>query len=136
MAESAAHARLVRAILSFVELEFGPIIDLSVRDDSVFPLRYERPPRVGGFVPDVYATDVPTTVTIIGEAKTTSDLERERSRSQISAFLAYLAHMPKGVFVLSVPLVAGATARRIVAAAQQSLPLSATRIVILDGIPG
>lgn len=136
MAESAAHARLVRAILSYLELEFGPIGDLSVRDDSVSPLRCERPPRVGGFVPDVYATDVPTTITIIGEAKTISDLERERSRAQIGAFLAHLGHMQNGVFVLSVPLVAGATARRMVASAQHSLPRSATRIVILDGMIG
>lgn len=128
------HARLVRAILLYIEQEFGPMSDLCVRDDSVSPLRGERPPPVAGFIPDVYATDVPTTLIIIGEAKTASDLESDRSRAQIGAFLAHLVQVPSGIFVLSVPLTASATARRVVASAQQALPLAATKIVVLDGV--
>ena len=85
-------------------------------------------------MPDVYATDVPTTRTLIGEAKTRRDLETDHSRQQIEAFLGHLAHTPNGIFVLSVPLAATATARRQVAELMQRVPPSETRTVILDGI--
>jgi hypothetical protein len=134
MPESAAHATLVQAIIIWAEREFGTSSELAVREDVVSAGRCERPPRVGGFVPDVYATDVPTTRTLIGEAKTRQDLETDHSRQQIEAFLEHLAHTPNGVFVLSVPLAAAATARRQVAELMLRVSPSATRTVILDGI--
>ena len=90
MPESATHARLVRAILEFIDRDFHSLTEIAVRDDSSAPVRDERPPSVGGFVPDVYATDVPTTATLIGEAKTRRDLEAVHSQEQIAAFLEYL----------------------------------------------
>lgn len=134
MPESAAHAALVQAIVVWSQREFGISAEIAVREDVVSTGRGERPPRIGGFVPDVYATDVPTTRTLIGEAKTQKDLETEHSRQQIEAFLHHLAHTPSGVFVLSVPLAAAATARRQVAELMRRVPPSGTRTVILDGI--
>lgn len=104
MPESARHARLVEAIVAHAERRLGKVTDILVREDAVRPLRGERPPKLAGFVPDVYATDVPTTRTLVGEAKTETDLETERSRQQIAAFLEYVAYTPGGLFVLAVPL--------------------------------
>ena len=134
MPESATHAGLVQAIIDYMEREFGTLAEIAVREDVVLARRGERPPRVGGFVPDVYATDVPTTRTLIGEAKTQRDLETDHSRQQIEAFLSYLAQTPNGVFVLSVPLPAGATARRQVAELGMRVPESETQVIVLDGI--
>lgn len=132
MPESAEHAELVGALVRFAEQELGPIATLAVRDDAVRPVRGERPPRIGGYVPDLFATDVPTTRTLIGEAKTQRDLERDHSRRQISAFLDHLSRTPNGVFVLSVSLVAGVTARRLLAELQAPLAGALTRTVVLD----
>ena len=104
MPESARHARLVQAIVAHAERRLGKVADILVRDDAVRPLRGERPPKLAGFMPDVYATDVPTTKTLVGEAKTRTDLETQHSRAQISAFLEYLAYTPGGLFVLAVPV--------------------------------
>ena len=104
MPESAQHARLVEAIVAHVERRLGKVSDIVVREDAVRPTRGERPPRLAGFTPDVYATDVPTTKTLVGEAKTAADLETKHSRTQIAAFLEYLAHTPGGLFVLAVPV--------------------------------
>ncbi|BCH13694.1 hypothetical protein [Mesorhizobium sp. L-2-11] len=134
MPESVTHARLVRAILDFIDSDFRALTDIAIRDDSNAPVRDERPPAVGGFVPDVYATDVPTTVTLIGEAKTKRDLEAIHSQEQITAFLEYLKVTAGGVFILSVPLTAGATARRIVTETTQRLGGAPTRLVVLDGL--
>ena len=132
MPESSAHARLVRAIILYAEREYEGLTNLAVQEDAVRPLRGERPPKVEGYVPDVFLTNVPTTMTLIGEAKTQKDLETDHSRQQISAFLSYLSKTPQGVFVLSVPSVAVATARRLVSETSRSFPESTTRTVVLD----
>ena len=132
MTESLTHATLVRAVIAFAEREFGAIADIAVRDDSLRPIRGERPPRIEGYTPDVYATDVPTTKTLLGEAKTKADLETDHSRRQIAAFLRYLAHTPGGMFVLAVPFTVGATGRRMVAELNAPFTNSATQIVVLN----
>jgi hypothetical protein len=133
MPESSTHAALVQTVIAFAEVELGALADIAVREDALRPLRGERPPKIDGYIPDVHATDVPTTRTLIGEAKTRADLETDHSRRQISAFLSYITKSPGGIFVLAVPLVAGPTARRLLAALREPLPGSAPRFVVLDG---
>jgi hypothetical protein len=133
MPESVIHAALVQAVVAFAERELGALADIAVREDAVRPLRGERPPRIAGYVPDVYATDVPTKTTLIGEAKTKADLEREHSRRQITAFLRYLAQTSGGILVISVPLVAAVTARRLLTELKTPFASAATRTIVLNG---
>lgn len=132
MPESATHAVLVQALLAFAQQELGSLAELAVREDALRPLRGERPPRIHGYVPDVYATNVPTTSTLIGEAKTRTDLETEHSEKQISAFLRYLAQTQDGIFVLGVPLSAVATAKRLVRRLNAPFAEARTRAVVID----
>ena len=132
MSESAAHADLVQAVIAYLKHEFSDLAEIAIREDAVRPVRGERPPMIEGYVPDVFATDVPTTITLIGEAKTQQDIETDHSLRQISAFLSYLSKTPNGVFVLSVPLAAGATARRFLAEINLPFAGAATRSVVLD----
>lgn len=127
------HASLVQAIVAFAERELGELADIAVREDALRPLRGEKPPRVEGYTPDVYATNIPTTRTLIGEAKTRIDLETEHSGQQIGAFLRYLSHTTGGIFVLAVPLIAGATARRLVTELATPLDNAVPLLVVLDG---
>lgn len=133
MPETATHADLVRTIILYAEHEFGGLENTAVREDAVCPMRSEKPPRIEGYVPDVFITDIPATMTLIGEAKTRHDVETDHSRRQISAFLSYLSKTPGGIFVLSVPLIAGPIARRLIYGVNQSFHAAATRIVVLDG---
>ena len=134
MPESIIHANLVQTVLNFAERELGALADIAVREDSLRPVRGEKPPRIQGYVPDVYATNVPTTITLIGEAKTQKDLENEHSERQISAFLRYLSHTERGIFVLSVPPTASATARRLLSELNRPFANAAIRTVVLDGL--
>ena len=132
MPESATHAGLVQAIVRYAKREFGGLADVAVREDAVRPLRGEKPPRIEGYVPDVFITDVPNTTTLIGEAKTRQDLETDHSRRQIVAFLSYLSKTPRGIFVLSVPMVAGATAQRLLSELNEPFACAPTKTVVLD----
>lgn len=132
MPESARHARLVQAIVGHAEQRLGKVADILVREDAVRPLRGERPPKLAGFMPDVYATDVPTTKTLVGEAKTETDLETARSRAQIAAFLEYLAYTPGGLFVLAVPFGLKARAKSVLRELGQPLGEDAPRTEVID----
>ena len=132
MPESARHARLVEAIVAHAEHRVGKLTDILVREDAVRPRRGERPPKVSGFTPDVYASDVPTTMTLIGEAKTAADLDTKHSRAQIAAFLQYLAHTPGGLFVLAVPVSVKPRARWVLRELSRPLGSGAPKTEVID----
>ena len=132
MPESARHARLVEAIVAHAERRLGKVTDILLREDAVRPLRGERPPKLAGFTPDVYATDVPTTMTLVGEAKTATDLETKHSRAQITAFLEYLAHTPGGLFVLAVPVAVKPRARWVLRELGRPLGADAPQTEVID----
>ena len=132
MPESARHARLVEAIVAHAEHRIGKVTDILVREDAVRPRRGERPPNLAGFTPDVYATDVPTTMTLVGEAKTAADLETKHSRTQIAAFLEYLAHTPGGLFVLAVPVAVKPRARWVLRELGRPLGVGAPQTEVID----
>jgi hypothetical protein len=112
MPESTQHVALVRRLVSYVNSTFSECQSLSVICDLPIPIGGERPPRIQGFTPDLYAVDVPATKTILGEAKTQKDLETEHTRHQLTAFLYYLSCQSRGVLIVAVPWqIVGATQR-------------------------
>lgn len=133
MSESLQHLGLVRAILNYISGEHRKVSYLATLHDLPGAIRGEKPPRISGFAPDVYAADAPLTVTIIGEAKTVRDLETGHSRSQIRAFIEFLKHKERGVFVLAVPWQAVPRARGIVNGIAQEVESPSTELVVLDG---
>lgn len=134
MAESREHLRLIDAILRYIEREFAPLCRFAVFDDRPSEIRGEKPPRIAGFVPDVFAEDVPPTVTIIGEAKTSSDLGTLRSRQQIRAFLEHLALRQRGVFIIAVPWQASRAARSVLESTKHTAGCGNVELVVIDGV--
>jgi len=74
----------------------------------------ELPPTIGIFTPDVFASDFPATFLLIGEAKTRDDLETERSRRQLTAFLDHLSLHPPSALWIAVPFDAAPRARHLI----------------------
>ena len=134
MAESSHHIRLVGRILTHIEREYRPSYSLAVFHDLAAPIGAEKPPAIEGFRPDVYALDAPSSITIIGEAKTESDLETDHSQRQLFAFLSFLASQNHGVLLLAVPWSASAAARNLIASLCRSLNRGAPAVTVLDGV--
>lgn len=130
MSDSPQHLALVNSILALVRKDFPPTKFVVLSD---LPGSIDKPPRINGFVPDVFAEDAPHTAVVIGEAKTVQDLQTAHSRLQIAAFLRFLAAQQNGVFVLAVPWTAKATARKIVELELRELEPQHVRVVISDG---
>ena len=101
--ESHAHARLVEGLAKLVGERHGPSTSLVVFADH-HAFGADRPPRIGSYLPDVFACDLQAGLRLIGEAKTAADLETERSRRQLAAFLAHLSLYPNTAFYLAGPL--------------------------------
>jgi len=107
---------------------------MAVINDLSSPVHAEKPNRIDGFVPDVYAFDAPLTTVIIGEAKTRDDLETERSRKQITAYLSYLGQQQSGIFILAVPWHAKRRAQAIVDALRTETGATSVKTIMLDDI--
>lgn len=134
LAESIKHTALVQIIISYIGREHAQLTALGVINDLSSPLRAEKPNRVDGFVPDVYAFDAPLTTVIIGEAKTQDDLETERSRKQLTAYLSHLGHQETGILILAVPWHLKRRANAIVEALRTETGATSVKTVMLDDI--
>ena len=132
MAESSQHLKLVKLILQYFDSRwtstngFVVLSDYSNRvgDDN-------KPPRIGGYSPDVFGVDVPLTMMAIGEAKTADDLTRPHSREQLAAYLEHLRYQPRGVLVLAVPCFFAASAKTVVETAKRSIGLTSEEIELV-----
>lgn len=100
MGESLAHVLLVQEIIDWINRRDSQAVILA--DTSIFPNK-DRPPIIGGHVPDVFARVDSLRQTIIGEAKTRRDLENEHTMSQFRSYSAYCKHHPGTLLVLAVP---------------------------------
>jgi hypothetical protein len=111
--ESAWHVLLVETLIETIEKRHKPPRGLMVFADH-HRFGTDRPATIGGYTPDVFASDLPATFRVIGEAKTPADLESDRSRRQIAAFLDHLALYENSILYLAVPFLSVARARFII----------------------
>lgn len=100
MGESLNHIRLVQEIIDRVKCIDPQAVILA---DTSIIADLNRPPKIGGHIPDVYARVDMLRQAIIGEAKTRKDLENDHTMSQLQAFLAYCHGNPGTRLVLAVP---------------------------------
>jgi hypothetical protein len=100
--ESARHRRLVESLIEVMERRHQAMPSIVIFADH-HRFGSELPPTIGYFTPDVFASDVPATFRVIGEAKTRDDLETERSRRQLTAFLDHLSLYSSSALWLAVP---------------------------------
>src|SRR5437016_7711331 len=132
MSETLIHTCLVGVIVNWVKANYSATRGLCLFCDCPPVLETEKPLPIEGFFPDVYAVTTPPALTIIGEAKTTTDLESPRSYNQFLAFLRFLAARPQPIFVVATPWFAGATVRHILSLAKCEAGAKGVRMQFLS----
>ena len=128
--ETAQHVRLVEALAADIRRRHADLYSLTLFIDLP-AFRRNRPHRIGGFIPDVFAVDTPETCRIIGEAKTPLDLETERTRAQIEAFLSHLSRIANSNFYLAVPLLYKTRAEMLVGSVATNLAATSVTVRVL-----
>lgn len=112
MSESFVHRTLVSALLD----------EMNARTWDPAPFLYADlngaavPPLIGNVRPDVYAHFTLQNRAIIGEAKTSADLESFHTSQQLEQYFRHLASKDDGELWLAVPWLSAGTAIRICAA--------------------
>ena len=103
MGESASHIRLVEQMSAW-------ILRNHLNDDHGYMLidhpsssPTARPPKIAGFVPDIYVPRARSHGIIIAEAKTARDLETRHTLNQIEAFLGRCTQAEEAILILAVP---------------------------------
>lgn len=133
MSESLQHRQLVKLILketlSIVGQDNKALIASDAFDELALP-----PLTSEGFRPDVYYCF--NDILIIGEAKTSDDVERLHSRAQYESYINKCSlFQGKATFIIAVPWMEHATINNIVKKIAKQYPGTYT-IKILDGIGG
>jgi hypothetical protein len=134
MPESACHTNLVGSLVTWIATSYFAGDAGGILVDS--PAAKDRPPKIGGFVPDAFAEAAPRKLMIVGEAKTWRDLESRHTRDQLGAFLRWCQFNGGGVLVLAVPWPITRLAAALVRSLQQRHGCELVRTVVLDKLSG
>lgn len=114
MSESEHHRILVRALAREISNDsvwaIPPIVYCDIQDGTITS---DTPPIIGSNRPDVYARDIGASLSIIGEAKTSGDIDNRHTFDQLETFFNYLRVQPKAELWLGVPWLSAGTATRI-----------------------
>lgn len=132
MSESAQHSQLVQMIVDYAKQMVGSNSDLLLSDSSDC---YGLPPLFReGFRPDVYYEF--SGHLIIGEAKSSNDVEKEHSRLQYESYIKKCSLFDgKASLVVAVPWTEHITVSNILNCLKNKYP-GDYQIIILDGIGG
>ena len=132
MGESATHIGLLMKLVEYVRTSAEDVQQLALLHDLPGIIGCDKPPKLGSYRPDLYATDAPTTMVIVGEAKTSRDLETTHSKEQIRSFLRHLAMYPGSQLILAVPWSSRARAQHLLAVLSKESGLNNVKMVVID----
>lgn len=133
MSESLQHQQLVKKIINETIKLVGKENKSLIATDAVDG--FTLPPLTNeGFRPDVYYCY--GNILIIGEAKTSFDIERLHSREQYESYIRKcFLYQGEAIFIVAVPWMDHATIHNILAKIKKKYP-GQYSIKILDGIGG
>ena len=103
MPESSIHNSLVIAMSNWIAINYCDGDHGSILVDKPENTLESKPPKIFGYIPDVYAKGCSICGLIVGEAKTAKDIERTHTEHQIKAYLEHCKLVDDAVFVIAVP---------------------------------
>lgn len=127
--------RLVSNIVRWIR-ETHDCHDLCVFVDDPTQAGMDKPPNIAGYLPDVFAKNLARDpVTIIGEAKTSFDLETNRSELQFIAYLSFLKTAPEPLLVVSTGWVVQRSAKALLCRLRELCDAPQVGLVFLSEMP-
>jgi hypothetical protein len=136
LSESSKHIALVQAIKRWIETQTDFPKQMAILIASPNSPPDHQPPSVGGRIPDVFAQSSELNRVIIGEAKTTADIETQRSRNQFTDYLRFLGTQEQAMLVVAVPWDRVNQARSLLRSIQEKTKTHHVKITVLEKLPG
>ena len=135
MPESQSHIRLVEALSFWISKSLLNGDDGLMFIDRSDRKSFEKPPKIGRYIPDVYVPSVPKHQMIIGEVKTSNDLEKKHSINQIYEFISKCDEVENSIFILAVPWYVVPLARSIINEIVRNSNAINVEIKIIEKLP-
>ena len=135
MAESASHMRLVQSLVAWIAAEYFGGESKHILVDAPEKSPQSKPPCIGGAVPDA-AAYLPSGGIVIGEAKTSRDIENRHTEGQFCTFLRFCKFHEDSVLVVAVPWPAEALAKNRLKFLKRRDGLATVRTVVLERLSG
>ena len=133
MGVSDTHINLVKAMASWVKQNCHPNEHALMLLDLPETLRRDNPPLIGGYIPDLY---IKSERMIIGEAKTSQDIETKHSREQYTQYLKHLKQYRDSLFIMAVPWNCVPSTKSLIRRVQKNINAENVNTVILEKLPG
>lgn len=136
MSESSVHTNLVKLLAKWIiELlppEDGSHMLVDIPENSP----QKKPPKIYEFVPDVFVTNIQRFDFIIGEAKTTLDIDNSHTIDQLTAFLKKCSESNNSLLVLAVPWHEVRLTTSIIRHCKKETGLDQVKTRVIDRLPG
>ena len=131
MSESNEHRDLVLQMASDIAAKFSNVV---VHSDTQEKPGDETTMRIGDHKPDIHGRTATGNFHIIGEAKTSRDIDHRHTLAQLYSFASYLELKAKAVLVLGVSGEGADRAKTILRFLWQDNQLISTRLWVFDGL--
>ena len=93
------------------------------------------PPLISGYRPDLYVNNMPS-FSIIGEAKTSWDIERPHTEEQLTAFMRYCSRQANTILLLAVPWDMVRLMKGLVRHIKRKTGMDSVEPIVLERLPG
>ncbi len=111
MSVSIDHELMVLDLIQWLDSSEKPIAAGELLAECSMYRKVGYPPSLCGYRPDVLVSSPKEQCYLVAEAKTSADLETERTKKQISGFIDWLAERERGFIVIGVPWDSTASAK-------------------------
>jgi len=134
MAESSSHIRLVEEMVNWIAATYLNGEKAYLLIDHPDSPTNNKPPKINGYIPDIFSSISPLGGVIIGEAKTINDIERVHTEEQIKAYLRYCKDYNNAIFVFAVPWQMSRFANAFIKRLQDQTGSSLVNINVIKGL--
>jgi len=132
--ESSSHIRLVSELRRWIAVSHFNGELAYVLSDTAGMSSTCRTPCIRGYVPDAYARTIVDDRIIVGEAKTSGDLENRHSIAQIETFFSYCNDV-NGILIIAVPWHRVAFEKNFLSQLSRRKGYDTSCCAVLDGLP-
>jgi hypothetical protein len=132
MGETRTHTHLVELLAEW--LTNGDYGRMLIDSPDRPPQR--KPPKINGFIPDIYVSNTPEYSLIIGEAKTVNDIDSRHTIEQISSYLQSCGQYERSLLVLAVPWFCVGGANSTIQYCKNKTGLMGVKTQVIEKLPG
>ena len=136
MSESSVHTTLVRLLAKQIDKLLPPEDRSRMLVDVPENPPQKKPPRVYGFVPDVFVFNTTCYAFVIGEAKTAIDIDKNHTMEQLTAFLRKCSESSNSILVMAVPWHVVSLTKSVIWDCKEKADLETVRTMIIERLPG